>query len=952
METKSKNKNKTPKKEVKVIVKEIKQPKKRKSRKEKEQEEKMKQEIMAELALVDKLKEKNKSKIWRKAVQLKILKDNFINRSPHLINLKELKKEAARKAERQRFNTASAKLQQPFNWFKSWRRKRLAPQFVKPHFSSESFSNPLIKKIRVKTRSALLLANGPKLAQLAAPARGVTEKVIPWLFYGLWRLIKTIDRWIIKRVQDLGFFLWKIYKSSPHFIKQPLYYFARFLEATGRAIEIIWQNFIKGPHSKGEMKRDLKSAFLIFRPRPIVVWYRTVIGFIIVALLLVLPIYLINYYQKLHQTGYQVLDITKVALERLKSGGEASINLDLNSANEEFTRAWQGFDFAQEQLSEINQVILEVLKLIPKEGEMVAAGEKLLSVGKDISLAGRYLANGLKPILKEGQVDLSVIMPVTEADNSSADLFLTDKIINLKNNFILADQKISAAEKTLSTIKISALPKEYQSTLMEVKNSLKLINSKIEAFYSFTDFLTEILGHEQTKRYLLIFQNNSELRPSGGFIGSFALIDIDRGNIKNIEIPGGGPYDLKAGFYKNLIAPEPLQLVNPRWELQDANWFPDFPASAEKIIWFYNKSGGPSVDGLIAFTPQLIEKLIGLVGPIDMTEKYKVVIDKNNFINFTQTEAEKKYNETRTSKQFIADLTPKVLSKALKGEGNDYLGILKILNDSLKDKSLLFYFPKKDLETEIKNYGWAGEIKEAPGDYLAINHANIAGGKTDTVMAETVNHSVEIDKQGVITDTLTITREHQGVKDDPFTGFKNIDYLRVYVPSGSELLYATGFLEPAEGLFQKVPDEYEVDQDLAKIQGEVKIDTSSQTRINNEFGKTVFGNWVQTEVGETSIVTLKYRLLSRIPLEKLRQPHSWWDNFKISLGIQDNSVSYSLLLQKQPGSRYSQFNHQVQFDFKPQIIWRYPADYQKVKEDWQASTEIDSDKFFALVFKE
>lgn len=927
-------------KEVKVIVKEIKQPKKRRSKQAKEKSQ-MKEEILAELAWADKSKTEAKPKSPKKLVPLRIFKDDFINRSPHLINLREIKKEKNRQAERsQAVSAGFSRLAGNFS-----RPPKTAPQFIKKRFSLNFF----FKKPKPKSR--LILANGPQIANLAASTRW-TDKLLPWLFCGLWRLIKNVDYLIIKSVQDLGFFLWKVYKSFPHFIRLPLYYFVRLLENVGRVTEIVWRELFGGARLRVGGHRDLKLASLSFRPRPAVVWYRAVIGFVITAILLVLPIYGINYYYRLRQTGGQVLDSTNEALARLKSGGQASVNLDLSGASNEFTQAWQGFSSAQAELGEVNGVILNILKLISKEGEMVAAGENLLAVGKNISAAGRYLAGGLEPILKEGKVDLSATVSGLSDKKSPADYSLTDRVVSLRDNFVLAGQQIQEAHDQLVKIQPEALPAEYRQVLAETPKNLALLHEKIEAFIPFTDFLIEILGHEHTQRYLLLFQNNAELRPSGGFIGSLAMIDIDRGNIKNIEIPGGGSYDLRAGFAKNLAPPEPLQLVNQRWELQDANWFADFPASAEKVIWFYNKSGGPTVDGLIAFTPQLIEKLIGLVGPIDMTEKYKVMIDKNNFISFTQTEAEKKFNETRTSKQFIADLTPKVLSQALKGEGNNYLGILKILSESLQDKSFLFYFPKESLEEKIKNYGWAGEIKTAPGDYLAINHANIAGGKTDTVMKEAVNHLVEIDKQGVITDTLTITREHQGIKDDPFTGFKNIDYLRVYVPSGSELLYATGFLEPAEGFFQKVPDDYEIDEDLAKIQGEVIIDEPSRTRINQEFGKTVFGNWVQTEVGKTSVVTLKYQLPFRVPLENLRRTKSWWDNFKSSLGIENDSVSYSLLLQKQPGANYSQFNHQVKFGFMPVVVWRYPEDYKKNKDGWQVETKIYSDKFYALVFRE
>ena len=93
---------------------------------------------------------------------------------------------------------------------------------------------------------------------------------------------------------------------------------------------------------------------------------------------------------------------------------------------------------------------------------------------------------------------------------------------------------------------------------------------------SLSSALDSVFGDKQLKRYLIVFQNNNEIRPTGGFMGSFALVDIQKGKILNIDIPGGGTYDLKGQMKKEVEPPLPLQLSNNRWEFQDANWFPDF----------------------------------------------------------------------------------------------------------------------------------------------------------------------------------------------------------------------------------------------------------------------------------------------------------------------------------------------------------------------------------------
>jgi len=83
-------------------------------------------------------------------------------------------------------------------------------------------------------------------------------------------------------------------------------------------------------------------------------------------------------------------------------------------------------------------------------------------------------------------------------------------------------------------------------------------------------------------------------------------------------------------------APEPLWLVNPLWHFWDANWWPDWPTTAKNLMWFYEKSGGSTVDGVVTFTPTVVEKLLDITGPIDMSEEYGVIIDSNNFWETTQ----------------------------------------------------------------------------------------------------------------------------------------------------------------------------------------------------------------------------------------------------------------------------------------------------------------------------
>ena len=160
--------------------------------------------------------------------------------------------------------------------------------------------------------------------------------------------------------------------------------------------------------------------------------------------------------------------------------------------------------------------------------------------------------------------------------------------------------------------------------------------------------------------------------------------------------------------------------------MQDANWWPDWPTSAEKIQWFYEHSGGASVDGVITLTPDVIEQMLAITGPIDMPE-YDTTITADNFYTITQQQAERKYDDTRESKKFIADMTPRLLDTLFSIDAETLLPVMQVVYDGLRQKDILVYFNDPYLQNEFSQRGWTGEIEHTSGDYLQVVDTNIGG---------------------------------------------------------------------------------------------------------------------------------------------------------------------------------------------------------------------------------
>ena len=197
-----------------------------------------------------------------------------------------------------------------------------------------------------------------------------------------------------------------------------------------------------------------------------------------------------------------------------------------------------------------------------------------------------------------------------------------------------------------------------------------------------------------------------------------------------------------------------------------------------------------------------------------------------------------------------------------------------------------------------------------------VVNANVGGGKSDARVVQTMEHEAAVQADGSVVGTIIVRRQHTGQPDEKYYGGDNINYLRAYVPEGSELLDAGGFVYPAEESFLVPEKWYKDDVDLTQHEQERGIHVGSGTRITDEFGKTAFGNWIVTKAGETSEVWFKYKL----PFKVLGPQKA----AAASTGTQGNDAAlsrYSLLWQKQSGNE-SEIRTQVIYPTGWRPVWQ------------------------------
>lgn len=625
--------------------------------------------------------------------------------------------------------------------------------------------------------------------------------------------------------------------------------------------------------------------------------------FIVILFLVLLPIRGLSLFGKFLGDKDKILGLGKNGLLDLQAGVISASGNSYESAQANFEEALKNFQDARDILGNYNQWLVKTAGLMPIVGKPLSLSQDMLVVATNISEAATILNQKLQT-----------------QSNPTQYLAVIDKQINQTLPYL------EDANKKLEGISTALLPEQLRPYFNSLKIYLPKTVENLHNLDEMFDTLSEFLGHNSEKRYLVLFQNNNELRPTGGFIGSFALIDLYQGKIIGMEIPQGGTYDLSAGQKIKIKAPEALSRINPNFNIWDANWWYDFPTSAKKITDFYQTSGGSSVDGVVAINAQVLKELLVVTGPITL-DKYNLTISSDNLYNRLQEEVELNYDkEANAPKAVIADLVPVVLEKIL-ANTEKQKDIVSVFAKSLSSKDIQIYSKQEDIEAKIDNFGWSGKALDNDRDYLAVVNTNIGGGKTDNDVYQEIDHRAEISASGEIVNTVRLTRTNQGSVDNPFagTGGSNTSYIRFYIPQGSQFLEGLGF--------DTVPDSYFIedtgakeDADIAREEKNKMTDASSAVEIYSSLDKDVLGGWLTIGPGETKTVLVKYKLPFKLDL-KDPLVNNWRDKLFTGGWKLDN---YSLLVQSQSGQQNSIFNSSVILPDKAKVIWNNASDKQNM----------------------
>jgi hypothetical protein len=417
---------------------------------------------------------------------------------------------------------------------------------------------------------------------------------------------------------------------------------------------------------------------------------------------------------------------------------------------------------------------LSLLRPIPLVGSPAKALAAGVRAGRETVAAGRILAEaaGTMPTSGTAALDGHDLSALHRAAATSREALGR------------ADSHLAAARRALHGPAGALLPpvstpaRALLGQLDKAQAQLATAGRGLRLLGRLTDPATEA-------RMLLLSQDSMELRPTGGFVGSFGLLRVSRGTVtleryESVEVlPDADP---------PMDPPQELgdSLQRP-WDFSNANWWPDFPTSARAAAELFRRQGGGEVDGVIAITEHAMARVVGALGSIQVPG-YPQPVTEDGFAQRVLYEVELKNPLDNPRKRFLTLLAGEVFHRLFQLPADRVPGVAEALGRSASARDLQVWFVRSAWQAEIAGSVLAGALPapDPAGDFLRLAEANLSASKANADLVRDMHYSVEPGPDDRLQATLRIEYRNDGAESEETNPYYN-GFVRLYVPKGSEL---------------------------------------------------------------------------------------------------------------------------------------------------------------------
>jgi hypothetical protein len=506
--------------------------------------------------------------------------------------------------------------------------------------------------------------------------------------------------------------------------------------------------------------------------------------------------------------------------------------------------------------------VVAVLSALPMVGHQLDAAESLV-VAADALTEAADIGLGLA----------AEVVDLREANLEDQSVPLMPGLVELMATSGPEADRISElageAQAALATISDDVLPDLVEARDL-VADPLTAYSPLLDAYVEYDDVIPGMLGRGEERRYLVLAQNPAEIRPSGGYAGTVGVITLRDGSIVEQRFRDVHELTRQPGL-PFLEAPAPLAEYllgqDQSWRLADANWAADFPEAAQESLRQYViETGDEDIDGVIAITTYALDRLLEVVGPVEVPQ-YDVTVEPGDTTLTLLGATRGTPTSIEGRKEVLDVLARRLTNRLLSMPPARWVPTVEALEDIGAERMALVWMADPDEQALVDDAGWDGRVRGDAGDYVYVVESNVSPtSKYNLVIDRSDSLVVQLDEEGDALNSLRMDWQNDaGQPGEPYRslrGFSNNEegyygsYVRVLVPDGAEIVTASG----------------QASDPVRSVEG-----------VTREAGRASFANYLFMPPGES---TLTYLWL--VPEAAVRTDDSW---------------RYELTVQKQPGAR-------------------------------------------------
>jgi nucleoside-diphosphate-sugar epimerase len=548
---------------------------------------------------------------------------------------------------------------------------------------------------------------------------------------------------------------------------------------------------------------------------------------------------------------------------------------------------------------------LRWIKIIPGLSEFYTETSHLTDGVEHLTKAGQKLTVGVKPHVEY----FKQLEPTTSFNETTGGSSRTyqKELEDMEESVIYIDEasiEISLARESLKAIDPSTYPGFLRDYLRELQNRTDKLEDSVNQANEFAYFLPEILGKEGRQTYVILFQNPMEIRSSGGWLTSYALVGIEHGQIRNLKVED--VYTVDGQIDEQIDPPESMQeaLDVNQWNLSLSNWSPDFPESAEAAEYFLQLEDRiVTADGVIAIDLEYVRELIDIWGEIDVPGETDPVTKENIYDKVVEIHRE--FTPGSTNKPvFLSNLANELLKKLVEDGKEGWSQVAEKTVTALDEKHVLIYMHNNEVSQILDDMDWDGRLQPTSNIIYPVEW-NWGGNKANYFINRSLYFNSNILNENTLQQKLVITYQNTSETNTyPEGDYEN--YMRVYIPENAEVI---------------------------RVEGIENADLNSNTTN----GLQEISGWVNVPIQTRKTLTITYRL-ERNKVE----------NFPIEINP-DSIITLQTNIVKQPGFSNDPLTIEVNY---PQE-WE-PQDINEARRELNSlikRTEQDTDKSLEFSWK-